>query len=65
MEQFWMVWSESGRAPTYKHESEAAARKEAERLTRLYGGRFHVLEAVAACERVDVTWESFQTDRVN
>ena len=53
---FWMVWSEGSRNVTYKHESEASARAEAERLTKAHGGKFYVLQSVACCERNDVVW---------
>jgi len=45
--QFWMVWNPDGNPPKYRHDTEAAAETEAERLARLNpGSRFFVLEAV-------------------
>ena len=44
MNQFWMVWCETGQAPKVKHSSEMAAGIEAERLARANHGRcFFVL----------------------
>ena len=41
-----MVWNPQGSAPTYKHETEASAIAEAERLARLNRGQqFYVLYA--------------------
>lgn len=54
--KFWLVWNEQGNNPRYKHETEGSARAEAERLTKSHGGRFHVLELVASCERNEVIW---------
>lgn len=47
MQQFWMVWCPNRNPPVYRHDCEAAAETEAERLARLNPGeRFFVLEAV-------------------
>lgn len=46
--KFWVVWNETGNQ-TFKHDCEESARKEAERLTILNGGFFHVLELVGTC----------------
>ena len=47
MKQFWMVWCPNKSAPTYRHDVEAAAETEAERLAKLHPGEhFFVLEAV-------------------
>jgi hypothetical protein len=52
---FWMVWSERGHAPTYKHDSNRSATSEAERLARTNPGeRFYVLRAMRYVERHDV-----------
>ncbi len=57
---FWMVWSPTGRQPVVKHESEASAVCEAERLARVVSGaEFFVLRAVAlrtvdAMQRVEL-----------
>ena len=48
MTQFWMVWNPNRKQPTYRHETEAAAVIEAERLARLNPSEdFFVLEAIA------------------
>lgn len=55
---FFMVWSPSGRAPTYRHESFESARTEAKRLARLNPEQsFFVLVSVgeAVC-REPVEW---------
>ena len=45
---FYMVYSPQGRAPTFRHPTEAAARAEADRLARtLPGQEFYVLRAIA------------------
>jgi hypothetical protein len=43
---FWLVWSPNGdRPPSYRHPSEAAAEKEANRLADEHPGReFYVLQ---------------------
>ncbi len=47
--RFWMVWNPQGRAPTYRHNSRAAADAEASRLSSANPGRvFVVLKAVGA-----------------
>lgn len=62
---FWMVWNPQGHAPTYRHPSQEAAAKEAERLARLNPGhRFHVLEAKAMCTHSDVRWVKVDSDWV-
>lgn len=45
-EEFWMVWSPQGGAPTVKHDEERLALSEAERLARKCPGHeFYVLRA--------------------
>lgn len=57
--QFWMVWSENGRAPTYRHYELESAKKEAERLALVDPGTtFFVLEAVECCEKMTVQWST-------
>ncbi len=52
---FWMVWNPDGRAPTYKHHSETAARAESQRLARLEpNATFFVLRAIASYKKDDV-----------
>lgn len=46
--RFWFVWNENGRAPSFKHMTQALATSEAERLARLNPGHtFVVLESVS------------------
>lgn len=59
MNKFWLVWNKNGNAPTYEHQSEYSARKEAERLSRLNKGEvFHVLELIDSGKLKDVKWSS-------
>ena len=45
--QFWMVWCPNKNQPTYRHDTEAAAETEAERLAKANPGEhFIILEAV-------------------
>lgn len=47
MKQFWMVWRQGSSAPTFRHDSEDAATREAERLATINRGeQFFVLEAI-------------------
>lgn len=46
-ERFWMVYLSGGGAPTFRHESEAAAKLEAARLSRNLSRPAYVLEAKA------------------
>ena len=47
MKQFWMVWRQGSGAPTFRHDSEDAATREAERLATINRGeQFFVLEAI-------------------
>lgn len=64
MIEFFMVWNESGHAPTYKHPTLESAKQEAERLTRRHGGEFHVLKSLASVKRNDVTWTDHEIDDV-
>jgi hypothetical protein len=62
---FWMVWSEHGRAPTYKHVTVQSARAEAERLARKNpGSKFHVLAALGHCTFNAVNWTEVDHDSV-
>lgn len=56
-DEFWCVWSPSGRTPTVKHTTVDSAAMEATRLARLNGGVFYVLRAVGRAERSDVLWD--------
>ena len=62
--KFWIVISEYNGAATrpYRHMSEDAAFTEAQRLTRLYGGKFYVLEAKGATAKVDIMTHRFADD---
>ncbi len=58
---FWLVWNESGHAPTFKHDSEESARREAERLARNNPGQqFHVLQVVGTCQHKAVEWHEYE-----
>lgn len=47
--KFWMVWSPTGRAPTYRHPTKKSAQDEATRLAnQCPGNPFIVLAAVDA-----------------
>jgi hypothetical protein len=47
---FWMVYVEDESTPTYIHESEESAQKEAERLTETYGKTSYILKAIKEVE---------------
>lgn len=70
MRQFWMVWCPNRSAPTYRHDTEAAAETEAERLARANPGEhFIVLEAVAlrcvdSMQRVDLRKRKVEGDDI-
>lgn len=54
-EQFWMVWSPQGRAPTKVHQTLGSATNEAERLARNNpGNQFYVLQALEMREVNDM-----------
>ena len=55
-QKFWIVMSDGRGIASWpvRHCSESIAFAEAERLTRVNGGKFFVLEAVGACAKVDV-----------
>lgn len=59
---FWIVVSEANGMARYpsKHTTEDSAVKEAERLARLHGGRFYILEARGYAARNDVTTKQFE-----
>ncbi len=52
---FWIVWNERPGTPnpSHKHASEDLAEMEAERLSRMYGGKFFVMQCVGGAFRVD------------
>lgn len=55
--KFWMVWNPDGYAPRVKHQTKAAAAREAERLARTNREHsFIVLEAVASVRVREVDW---------
>lgn len=53
--QFFMIYAEGQGAPTYKHENEQAANKEAERLAEKLGVNTTVLQAVKTVAPKDIT----------
>lgn len=54
---FFMVWCEGGGAPTCRHNARDDAKREAARLALSNPGhRFYVLEALEACEKMEVAW---------
>lgn len=53
--QFFMVYAEGQGAPTYKHENEQTASKEAERLAEKLGVNTTVLQAVKTVSPKDIT----------
>lgn len=63
---FWLVWSPDGaRPPRIKHESEAAARKEADRLAvSSPGSKFYVLSPVCSTVVCQHVREEFLDDGV-
>lgn len=55
--EFWVVWNEAGRPPTFKHPTVASAEAEAERLARTNPGQtFHVLALRGSCTYSNVVW---------
>lgn len=55
--EFWMVWHEGGSPPSFKHETLASAKLEAERLARQCPGKsFCVLQCVGTCIKSDIQW---------
>ena len=63
---FFMVWKEGSdkTTPTYKHPTYPQALDEAKRLTRLHGGKFHVLCHVATTELNDIKISEVTTDEI-
>jgi len=63
MYKFWMVWNPNGNSPLHRHDTEASARKEAERLCQMDKGYapegFIVLEAIGTVikQQPPVSWE--------
>jgi hypothetical protein len=62
--KFWLVWSEVGGSPRYKHETFDAAKEEARRLAASNAGtKFYVLGAEGFALKQDpVTW--VETDEI-
>lgn len=56
MTKFFIVWNGVG-SPTVRHASRRAAEDEAERLTRIHGGEFMVLQLVNVCRKNDIVWD--------
>jgi len=60
-----MVWARGGNPPTHQHESEEAARHEAERLAlSAPGTSFCVLELIGACRKSDIQWEDADSQEI-
>ena len=56
-EIFFMVYRENGSPPTFRHATQTAAEKEAERLARAYpGNKFHVLACISSVKITDLDW---------
>ena len=54
MNGFYIVWNEDAGTPTYKHESQVSAEREAERLAKQNAGqKFHVLSSICTLEVPD------------
>lgn len=59
LKPFWLVWREGGGTPTVQHETEDAARAEAERLAKhVPGARFFVLRTEAVVATGPVAWQN-------
>lgn len=64
VKRFWLVWNPRGENPSHRHQRLKSAKDEAERLARLHGGEFFVLEGIGLAKRLpDVIWE--ETAHVN
>lgn len=62
---FWLVWNPQGHAPQYRHDTEASAAREAERLARLNRGqRFIVLRPVCEIVVDDVQRTDYEPDDI-
>lgn len=57
IQEFWMCLVEGGSCPTFRHESEAQAKAEAERLARQEKKPVYVLQAIDSVKVADVIWE--------
>ncbi len=64
---FYLVWCPNGPTPpTYRHETEGNARREAERLAREKPGQeFFVLRSTGVAKKVDVVWIDHEIDDVD
>jgi hypothetical protein len=62
--KFWVVWQPEGGSPTFRHETEVSATREAERLAESDRGRaFYVLEAVSVSRKVSVVTTKLEEDQ--
>lgn len=58
---FWLVWTEAGRNPQYRHDSEPSALREAQRLAREHPGqKFVVMQSVASYVAIDLQTENLR-----
>lgn len=67
MEEFWLIWCDSGGAPSFKHWHETGAREEAERLARANRGKtYWVMKSQAAVTEPlpPLTWTDAQPPEV-
>jgi hypothetical protein len=64
--EFFMVWKEGSdrTTPTYKHSTYPQALDEAKRLTRMHGGKFHVLCQLASVELNDLKVTELSIDEI-
>ncbi|MCU4601657.1 hypothetical protein [Acinetobacter ursingii] len=54
MNGFYIVWNEEAGSPTYKHETQQSAEREAARLAKQnQGQKFHVLSSICTFEVPD------------
>jgi hypothetical protein len=57
---FYLVWNPEGHSPTFKHNTQQDAEREAQRLARICPEQtFFVLEPVSAARKRDVDIERF------
>ena len=62
---FFIIWKEGTCAPVVMYDSIEAARAEAERSAKTYGGEFHVFQAVGTANRTTVEWTEYDSMPLN